>query len=992
MSREELRRTIEEPARLGAWEIEPQLVDLVLQDVGNEPGGLPFLSHALLETWRRRRGRILTLAGYVAAGRVQGAIAETANLVYTAISSQQQQIAKDIFLQLVEPSETNQDTKLRVKLDAFVHNPKDQPSVETVLSILVSARLVTAYHEEVEIAHEALIRAWPLLQNWLDADREFRTWQHSFHTDLHRWQKLKRDEGALLRGAPLAAAVEMLGKYPGRLSAEEKKYIEESLSRQRRNEQRRRLYLGVAVVVAVAMASLAGLALNRSTVAESRAKLSLAQYLAALAPRIIERNTDTELATLLTLEAYRLNNAENGDKLDIIDSTLRELLSMPYFQVTLKGDPSAPYKTSWTSTHVFAFSPDGRYIAVDDAEKGIRIWDLSNPSTEPLLLKGNTSFIKVLAFSPNSTTLASGSDDKTIWVWNLANRKAEPQILTNDAKIKTIAFSPDGKFLAANSDTSSITVWNITDSAAPRIVLRGHNGDVLALGFISNGALVSSGTDGTVRLWNLADLTSKSIELRDYSGIEVQKMILSPDMKILAVVENSFSESKVQLWNLGLANYSPVSLNKTFAPGDIVAFSPDKKTIAMVGWEGVELRKLANLDAEPILLKTQGGGFPISALAFNRDGNMLAASDDRGQVYVWYIDKLNASPVVHRSIEGSIWSVAVSPSGKLLASVDWSDTVQLWSLTDPKLPSTKLGPNQVKGGESSLPLYYGEPLYHVAISPDGHTLAASGYDPTIHLWNLTSLDSKTPVLSGHGDAVHTVAFSPDGKTLASGSSDKTVRLWNLANSYSQPLILTGHSAAVRAVAFSPDGNTLGSGSDDDSVRLWNIKHINTEPVVLKGIPNGTAIAFSPDGKRLATPGVYNSVLLWDMTNLAALPISLKGHENQVRSLAFSPDGKTLASGSIDKTVRLWDMNNLGAAPIVLNGHGDVVYSLAFTPDGKTLISSSRDGTLRLWIAQTGSLVNLACQKVRRNLTKAEWEQFLAGEPYRQTCPELPPGQ
>jgi hypothetical protein len=103
MSMDDLRRAIEEPARCGHWEIEPGLVEVLLHDVGAdfgrtpEPGALPLLSHALLETWQRRRGHTMTLGGYIASGGVRGAIAETAETVfYDKLDQRQRNIARQI--------------------------------------------------------------------------------------------------------------------------------------------------------------------------------------------------------------------------------------------------------------------------------------------------------------------------------------------------------------------------------------------------------------------------------------------------------------------------------------------------------------------------------------------------------------------------------------------------------------------------------------------------------------------------------------------------------------------------------------------------------------------------------------------------------------------------------------------------------------------------------------------------------------------------------
>jgi DNA-binding SARP family transcriptional activator len=169
----ELRRAIEGPAERGGWELEAGLVEVLLRDVGEEPGALPLLSHALLETWRRRKGRQLTVAGYAAAGGVQGAIAQTADAVFaTRLSATQRSTARRIFLELTELGEGTPDTRRRASIGELVGRPEDEPVVREVLQVLADARLVTLDHCAAEVAHEALIREWPSLREWLNEDRK----------------------------------------------------------------------------------------------------------------------------------------------------------------------------------------------------------------------------------------------------------------------------------------------------------------------------------------------------------------------------------------------------------------------------------------------------------------------------------------------------------------------------------------------------------------------------------------------------------------------------------------------------------------------------------------------------------------------------------------------------------------------------------------------------------------------------------------------------
>ena len=132
--------------------------------MGHEPGALPLLSHALLETWQRRRGRLLTLSGYTSSGGVRGAIAETAEAVFTdQFTPEQQLIARRIFLRLTELGDETAtgDTRRRATFNELILRPEEAASTEAVLKALADARLITTTEDLAEVAHEALIREWP---------------------------------------------------------------------------------------------------------------------------------------------------------------------------------------------------------------------------------------------------------------------------------------------------------------------------------------------------------------------------------------------------------------------------------------------------------------------------------------------------------------------------------------------------------------------------------------------------------------------------------------------------------------------------------------------------------------------------------------------------------------------------------------------------------------------------------------------------------------
>jgi hypothetical protein len=239
MEAEELRRAIEKPGARGGWTFESGLVDLLLRDVGAgenrqpEPGALPLLSHALLETWKRRGGRTLTLKGYDESGGVRGAIAKTAETVYGQLSPESQPIARNIFLRLTELGEgtgdgrlPSLDTRRRASLDELITDVRLQPLVESVLKVLADARLITTGERAAEVAHQALIREWPALRGWLDENREGLRLHRHLTGAAGAWAtKLNRDPGELYRGARLTQAVEWAKSNDEQLNLLEREFL-----------------------------------------------------------------------------------------------------------------------------------------------------------------------------------------------------------------------------------------------------------------------------------------------------------------------------------------------------------------------------------------------------------------------------------------------------------------------------------------------------------------------------------------------------------------------------------------------------------------------------------------------------------------------------------------------------------------------------------------------------------------------------------------------
>ena len=341
-----------------------------------------------------------------------------------------------------------------------------------------------------------------------------------------------------------------------------------------------------------------------------------------------------------------------------------------------------------------------------------------------------------------------------------------------------------------------------------------------------------------------------------------------------------------------------------------------------------------------------GKGY-INDIKYSPDGTRLAVATSIG---VWLYDTSTDTEFNFFSeVPDYVEAIAFSPDGKTLASSGYSPNhiIRLWNTDSGELCGT------FDGYEEILAL---------AFSPDGTVLASSGGEPDypIRLWNVATRQLQD-TLFGHTDWTFALSFSADGETLVSGSEDHTVRLWEV-HTGELKCLLEEHRDDVNSVAFSRDGKVLASGSSDGTIQLWNVE-IGRISAVLKGpaqFPEKVnAIAFSPDGRTLAS-ATTDEIWLWD-TSTEQLTDILVGHAELVTAVAFSPDGETIASASRDWTLRLWDAST-GKLRKTFGEHTSSVNTVAFSPDGETIASASRGlihlwntkgDLLRLWYARTG---------------------------------------
>jgi len=940
---DEIGNMIRLPAELAglSFEAEPvtsQPLDEALRDAAAAtPESLPLLEHVLSLLYDKQVARdddLLSWSDYRELGQLRGALAKHAEAVFRTLRPEEQEAFPPVMRHLVTLGQGEEEVPNRRTVpycdlvSSIGIEPNQKTGAQAFVDRFIESRLLIADTDPggavtITVAHEALLREWQRVKDWLGQNREFLRMRDRLDSSLKLWLSRGQQKDDLLGlGLPLAEGETLIKDFRSSLSQEQTNYVRASIAERRRRKQiQDRVRYSIMAVISM-LAIVAGFQWYQA----ERQRKSAAQALkseAEVTAKLQDQLRQASWASFNQAER-QFQSGEWREGVALLVRAIRfdpanRVASQRFFQELIIHREKALSPLVATLPHggvVYhsTFSPDGTRILTGSWDKTAKLWDVS--SGKLLLSLVHQGAINAAKFSPDGTRILTASADKTAKLWDAASGQLIALFSHQDG-VTDAVFSPDSAQVLTASVDKTAKLWNANSGRL--IASFAHQGGVTCVAFSPDGKrILTTSGDRTAKVW---DLDSANVVASFAHQGTVYHGEFSPDG---ASILTASADRTAKIWKVDSSG--PIA---SFSHEDGVyyaVFSPDGTRVLTASadksaklWEASTGKFIASFEH-------QDG---IYRVTFSPDGQrILTASWDR-TAKLW---ELTGKLIASFDHQDEVQDAEFSPNGAEIVTAGWDKMVRLW---------------RVAPGECIASFNHQDSVNDAEFSPDGRRVITACGDKTARLWDASSgkLLSSMP----HQENVHTAVFSPDGAQILTTGPDRSAKLWDAVSGKMIASFL--HEESVTAAIFSPDGTRILTASADRTAKLWDktTGKLVTSFLHEDGINH---VAFSPNGERILTASTDKTAKLWETTS-SKLLASFE-HEDSVTHVAFSPDGAQILTGSEDRTAKLWDAAS--GKLIAVFSHLGAVRCANFSPDGITILTASADNTARLWDVASGKLI------------------------------------
>lgn len=830
-----LREAVVRPAAARRLVVERALTSRIVADVADEPGGLPLMAHALREVWRRRTGKTLTLAAYEAVGGIQGAVAHTAEAAYAGCTPSEAAAIRRLLLRLVNPGEGTEDTRRpagRAELDA-------DDTTARVLERLVRARLLTVDGDTVDLAHEALLGAWPRLRGWIDEDRERLRLHRRLTEAAAAWEELGRDAGALYRGIRLTEAREAFeGELRG--SDEPRETCEARESGELRANTSELNRVERAFLAASADAQ------EQARRAAARATRRLRALTGALAALLC-------LAVVAGVAAWRQGgvNARQRD-----EAEARRVAAM--VDTLRESDPRTAMRLALAAWRTADLPETRTALRTAAAQSG------QDAFTQPE--QGGRALNAPSWLSADGRVLTKVAHDRVLQ-WDVRTHRQIRSLHVPGLSQGVVDVSDDGRFVAQQAPGGHGTlVRGIADKSVRRLAtgqradVEGRFGPGGHTYLVGRNAHEPGGDRMVLELW---DVDRQQVRHRyDHGEDDGPLPLPSPDGRHLAWCGNDDTRLRILDFTAGrlLAAHLPRSTERLLCQGEELVFTPDGDAVAAATSVGIVTWDFRTGRERP-RLPLAGGA---DSVVFH-DAYALAWTP--GSVSLWRTDLPapaddgSRAPLLTYPVSArSIGDFRLDPGADLLSYLEDGRTSTVHTLSLHGLMGRAW---RTRAAAHAAFDAHGRPApaHELPVVDKESTVAVDATGRTALTPEGTRVDVATGARRPGGvtgeDLLATGAFSPDARYLAAEDGVGRLTLWD-ARTWRRLAVLrpTGSTVTRSALAFSADGSLLAASAADGSVQVWETARTRLPAAT---VPAGDgpvlALGFGPHARTLhiATP-------------------------------------------------------------------------------------------------------------------------------------------